>query len=182
MKVLYQELKNLQAKPQYFGLGFIQLKVNALERYHFYHPDLLPVVNIEEEVHNHRYDFESEIILGSLTNKIYHFEQSENGLYLLENESCSEIKLTEDQKNKKIGNIELFSTIVYEKGNKYFMDYRTYHTVNTKKCVTKLTRSKYLQETAQVIRPIDSLTICPFSLKLDESVCWDIIKKVIDNK
>ena len=65
------ELKEilLKTNPQYFGLGFIQCKINQHERVHIYHPDLMPIVNIEEEIHNHRYDFESTILMGKLTIK-----------------------------------------------------------------------------------------------------------------
>ena len=75
-----QELKNilLQTKPHYFGLGFIQCKINQYERIHVYHPDLMPIVNIEEEVHNHRYDFESKILMGKIKNKKYQFLENKN--------------------------------------------------------------------------------------------------------
>lgn len=179
---LYQTIRQLEAKPYYFGLGFIQLKINDNERFHFYHPSLLPIINIEEEVHNHRYDFISEVLIGELNNKIYHFNSNIDGKYMKEYESCNpNITLSKEEKNFQIGDLNLFTCLKVTKGEKYFMDNRTFHTLETSTCMTKLTRSQHLQKYAEVIRPIDSEPICPFSAKLSESECWNIIEKVMLN-
>lgn len=176
-----KQLYDLNINPQYFGLGFIQLKINDSERYHFYNPNLLPIVNIEEEVHNHRYNFSSEVIGGEIINKIYHFEAQENGNFIKENETCNAgIKLTENEKNKQIGFLKLDLVDIVHAGKKYDMSYNVFHTIETKYCITKLTRSDYLQPYAQVIRPINSMVTCPFSKPLSTQDCWTIIKETLD--
>jgi hypothetical protein len=66
-------LRATGARPHWFGLGFIQLKLTNNERMHFWHPDLQPIVP-EEEIHDHRYDFESFVIKGELRHQIYTFK------------------------------------------------------------------------------------------------------------
>lgn len=177
---LYQTIRQLDAKPIYFGLGFIQLKINDNERFHFYHPSLLPIINIEEEVHNHRYDFVSEVLIGELNNKIYHFNPLITGQYMKEYESCNaNTILSKEEKNFTIGNLELFSYIKINKGEKYFMDHRTFHTLETSLCMTKLHRSEYFKKYAEVVKPLYGESICPFSLKLSENDCWNIIEQVM---
>jgi hypothetical protein len=182
LMALYEDLKSKKIQPYYFGLGFIQLKINNYQRYHFYHPDLAPIINVEEEIHNHRYDFQSEILAGEINNKIYHFHSNLNGNYIKSNESCSESKiLTKEEKDYQLGDKKLFSSLLYIAGNTYFMDYRTFHTIEAKKCITKLTRSDYMQDYAQVIREKETSPICPFSKKISEESCWKIIKDLIIN-
>lgn len=179
-KMDIKKLYDFKIHPQYFGLGFIQLKINNYERYHFYHPSLLPIVNIEE-VHNHRYDFLSEVLLGSITNKIYNFNLNENGNFICENETCSaDKKLTEIEKNKQRGNIVLDSVNIINAGTKYKMDFNVFHAIEAQYCITKLTRSDYLQPYAQVIREVNADIICPFLKPMSLDQCWNIIKDVIN--
>lgn len=171
-----QQLKEIltQTTPQYFGLGFIQCKINQYERIHVYHPDLTPIINIEEEIHNHRYDFLSTILLGNITNKKYDFIISENPTHFLQNESCNENIKPVHQENM-YGHILLTSENIVKEGESYFMNYNEFHTFETSKCITYLKRSDYKQELAQVVRPIGSNVACPFSKKLSQEQCWSII-------
>lgn len=171
------ELKEIVSKtePKFFGLGFIQCKINDRERIHFYHPTLVPTVNIEEEVHNHRYDFESTILMGKINNKKYQFiEDNDNATHFLQSESCNEsIKI--EKSNNIYGTVVLESDECISKGEAYLMKFYEFHTFHTTKCITYLKRSSYKQDTAQVIRPINSEIICPFSIKLSPEECWNII-------
>lgn len=173
-----QELKEilLKTNPQYFGLGFIQCKINKYERVHVYHPDLMPIVNIEEEIHNHRYDFDSIILMGQIKNKKYEFIEDEiNPTHFLQNESCNESIKEENPKNV-YGRIALISEEVVTQGHSYFMNSEEFHTFETKECITYLKRSDYKQDMAQVIRPLNAKIICPFSKKLSQEQCWLIIE------
>jgi hypothetical protein len=172
------ELERILSKttPAFFGLGFIQCKINQYERVHFYHPKLTPTVNIEEEVHNHRYDFESTILSGQIVNKKYKFiENKNNPTHFLQNESCNE---SVEAKNTVpiYGQIVLDSNDCIIQGHAYLMKFDEFHTFSTTKCITYLKRSDYKQEFAQVVRPLNSEIICPFSIKLSQQDCWDIIK------
>lgn len=165
--------------PSYFGLGFIQCKISSGKRYHFYHPTVLPIVNIEEEIHDHRYDFFSTILFGSLENKIYSFTENVDGNYYKQYESCEEGKKSPSKITK--GNIELLSQEIHSVSNgNYIMLHTMFHTVSAKLCVTRLNRSIYKKRYSNVIRPINELKICPFSLKLKESECWSVINDILD--
>ncbi len=69
----------------YFGLGFIQLKINFETRMHFYSPEL-PQITSNEDVHNHRYDFESCVLKGELEQELFHVINGDT--HLREQESC----------------------------------------------------------------------------------------------
>jgi hypothetical protein len=171
------EIKKIVSKtdPKFFGLGFIQCKINDQERMHFYHHSLVPTVNLEEEVHNHRYDFESTILMGKINNKKYQFiEDDNNPTHFLQNESCNEL-IKVEKSNNIYGRIVLESDECISKDETYLMKFNEFHTFHTNKCITYLKRSSYKQDTAQVIRPINSEIICPFSIKLSHQECWDII-------
>jgi hypothetical protein len=176
MKNLLTKWQEEGLRPYYFGLGFIQLKLNNEERVHFYHPDLPPIVNYEEEIHDHRYHFHSKILKGSLNNRIYLFEADKNGQHLSQKESCDEkIILTDEQKEPVKGNLNLFAEMIYTENQSYYMDFHSLHTVQTEHCITWLKRSNYMQNLATVIRPMEAEKICPFSKKIDEKTCWDIM-------
>lgn len=170
------ELENILKKttPHYFGLGFIQCKINDQERIHIYHPDLVPVVNIEEEIHNHRYDFSSKILLGSIINKKYDFSEYGHITHFLQNESCNpEVKI--DNSQKLYGSIKLTSETLLQQGETYFMAFDEFHTFQTEKCITHLKRSNYKQDVAQVVRPLNGEIVCPFSKTLSVEQCWELI-------
>lgn len=176
---LYFYLKNNNIKPNYFGLGFIQCKISESIRAHFYHPSIQPIVNIEEEIHDHRYNFTSYILHGKLINKRYKFVEDDNGQYIKQFESCNKNIEVKDQKIT-IGNIENFgkSDNLIENCN-YYMDHRWFHTIQSENCVTLLRRSEYKKEYSNVIRPINSEKICPFSKTVDAQECWNIIKELL---
>ena len=62
------DLKKDCVKIHFFGLGFIQIKLNSLRRWHFYSSKLPAFV---EHPHDHRYIFTSTIHFGRLTQRVY---------------------------------------------------------------------------------------------------------------
>ena len=76
-------LKNHCARIYYFGLGFIQVKLDDSFRVHYY-TDKLPAIT--EDIHNHRYDFTSEVVSGKLSTTIYRLAVGETHRIL--NSSC----------------------------------------------------------------------------------------------
>lgn len=174
MKYLYNLLKEKQVKPNFFGLGFIQCKVSNSERYHFYHPSLLPTINYEEEVHDHRYDFNSKILKGHLRNKLYEFNENIDGKYNLQQESCNpNIKVKDSF--IKYGNLKLISDVTYKENDTYFMGHTCFHTVESSLAITHLIRSEYKKEFANVIRNNNNKKICPFEKQISEKECWEFI-------
>ncbi|AXQ69990.1 hypothetical protein HOU03_gp278 [Caulobacter phage CcrSC] len=66
----YEALRASGAVPQNFGLGFIQLKLTEHSRVHFWTGE--PNVP-EDEIHDHRYDFTSEVIKGFIEHETFDF-------------------------------------------------------------------------------------------------------------
>ena len=72
----------------FFGLGFIHVKLNESERVHFY-TNAFQKTTLAEEVHNHRYDFESIILKGTFVQEIFSFHLNDQGNSWLTKETCN---------------------------------------------------------------------------------------------
>ena len=179
--LLLDFLKNSHVKPAFFGLGFIQCKVSQYERYHFYHEDLYPIVDMEEEIHDHRYDFVSTILKGQLINKLYEFTPNEKGEYYSELESCNKDNIVTDKKRTQ-GNIVLLSMQTYKENESYEIKFEQLHTIEAKNCITHLVRTDYKKKLATVVRHNKVEKNCPFSKQIDEKTCWQIIEEILIRK
>jgi hypothetical protein len=168
-------LLNNHQSIHYFGLGFVQLKLNDSERIHFY-VDNLPKTCDIEEIHNHRYNFVSTIIKGEFDQYIFDVEKSDTGKYFLTQETCSEEKL---QFPKVPVSIKLFYQKKYWAGNSYYIDHNTFHRVFSNNSITYIRRGKYQKQFADVIYKIGSDLVCPFSIKLSKEELFDIVEESI---
>lgn len=176
MKINIKWLKENCKMIHYFGLGFIQVKIGQLHRMHFY-TKLLPPIVPEEDVHNHRYDFESKILLGSFTQEIFNVIPGDT--HLLEDESCQEG--VETKTEAKPCSIITSSQHTYGVGCKYYISHEVFHRVQYEgDCITQLLRSPYRKDFAQVIRPKEQGKICPFSQKVEEKDLWKIIEEIVE--
>ncbi len=161
----------------YFGLGFIQLKLNDKERVHFYNKVLPAIIDLED-VHNHRYNFESKIISGSLKQNIY--RTLPGTTHFLKQESCNP--------NNKVNisgyllSIDLLYSHELTKNSHYFIDHNTFHNVQSDNCITYIKRSDYKKELADVITKVNQPLICPFSQKIEENYLWEIVDQMLKNK
>lgn len=158
----------------FFGLGFIQLKLDHFVRFHFYSSELPSYMN-EEEIHNHRYDFQSHILKGTL--KSEHYEITEGVDYILEQESCKpgiEVKV-----EPVLCSIKSVSSHTYNEGEKYKIEHDEFHKVVGIDCVTHVVRGLYMKDNADVIRKVNSEKICPFSKQIPEQELWDIVESMI---
>ena len=68
-KNLYDYLKENYDSIDSYGLGFIQIKCENIN-YNFYHKDI-DLFDSVSSPHNHQQDFVSEVLKGSLTEKLY---------------------------------------------------------------------------------------------------------------
>ena len=88
-------LKKNAESIHYFGLGFIQVKINFPNRIHFYTTQLDKTVQ-EEEIHNHRYNFKSQILKGRFTQTIFTANKTDlSYTHYMTQESCNENDKTE---------------------------------------------------------------------------------------
>lgn len=172
MNISVDYLKKKHQMIHYFGLGFIQIKIDNYLRYHFYSPELPPIT---ESPHNHRYSFISEILHGTIENTVYGLVKGST--HILRNESCSKDSVAEGIKVET--SIKELHTKKYNKGQSYFMPYTVFHTVKADNCITKLTRSNYRQKYAQVIGISGKETVCPFSKEIKKEDLWDIVNYML---
>ena len=171
---LKSEAKSVHA----FGLGFIQLKLSEHHRLHFYCPEVTLTVG-EEDVHDHRYGFKSEVIKGSLENSLFVLDFSQN-THLLREESCNPNRPVENKDNIICGLNELgqFTTLA---GSTYSLSKDTLHRVETKRAITFLTREVPTKDAARVVIKANGPVICPFSVNLNEEELWRLIAREIHN-
>jgi hypothetical protein len=161
----------------YFGLGFIQLKLNDAERLHFY-TDKIPKTVEEEEVHNHRYNFVSSILLGEFTQQIFEVDlNAAEKPYVLTQESCNaDNKL--DFPKVECDIKQVFSKC-YVIGESYYIDHNTFHKVSSISAITHVRRSGYKKQYADVIYKKDQAIVCPFSVKMTPNELFEIIETII---
>jgi hypothetical protein len=165
--------------PHYFGLGFIQLKLNKYERIHFYHPELMPILD-DEEIHDHRYTFRSRILKGSLTNEIFVYDSmlfTDLGLFEV---SCSMEDAGKPPHFLKEVDISMVCSFSLTEGSEYALSADAFHRIKYHEpTITYLTRGEIIKDYARIIKPVVAPDVCPFSKKMDEAELWDIIEKII---
>ncbi len=63
------------------GNGFLQLELGDGARLHIWSDDLPPAQRVNTAIHNHRFSFNSNVLLGTLINKEYRFLSGGTGSY-----------------------------------------------------------------------------------------------------
>lgn len=174
MKLDIDFLKQHHSKIHFFGLGFVQLKLDANMRMHFYHPELMPIVG-EEEIHNHRYDFISTILAGKLHQQKYHVHFDITAAHEMVYESCTAGEEVDPQPVsvmvRPVGGLQTYTC-----GESYTIHHNEFHTVDAEFAITRLYRGAIQHRYASVVRPKNAEKVCPFSKTLSDSECWQIIE------
>lgn len=161
----FKDINWLKANHQmihYFGLGFIQLKIDNTYRMHFY-TESLPAIVSQEDVHNHRYSFFSEIVKGKLLQELYQITDGDT--HIKEQETCK-AGIGADGMGVKCG-LKETSRHRYFAGSRYWLNHDTFHRVWSANAITLLTRGEIEKELAEVVRPVNAPKICPFSKKVE---------------
>lgn len=175
LEVTLENLKRRSTCIQYFGLGFIQIKLEKEYRIHFY-TSLLPAIIDKEDIHNHRYDFTSYILYGELHQEVFSLRDGDT--HNLEEESCQEGYIPKKESGK-LCRIEKLSEQYLIQGSYYTLDHKTFHRVTSTSAITFLKRGDYRKNLAEVVRPINGFKICPFSKKVSEEELWGIVADIL---
>lgn len=165
------DLKKNYKKIHFFGLGFIQLKLNATERLHFYTSKLAPITS-EEDVHNHRYNFTSTILEGEFSQDF--FKIVPGNTHTLKKESCNPDIKVENALEVRCG-LEFVESKSYKAGDTYTIIHDEFHRVRGKECITFIKRGPILKKAADVLYSDKSDRVCPFSLNISQKDLWEII-------
>jgi hypothetical protein len=168
------------SKPYWFGLGFLQLKLSESERMHFWLPEIPHPER--EEIHNHRYDFTSQVLAGSLYQETY-LVMNIN----LVDDPKWEIFETDCRPGHEGSVIATFGCDVrpfgaqtLSAGSVYTLPHTTFHTTEgTKFAVTYLTRKPKVLSYASVVKKTGAPTTCPFKEQISEKRCWDYIEHAL---
>ena len=160
--------------PHWFGLGFIQLKLDYVNRMHFWHPDLTADVP-DEEVHNHRYSFRSTLVAGALTNEIFSFEPHSGGQYEMVSVSC---KKGDGDIWEARGNRKSLAFIPVARGERYYLDRDTFHRTHARFAITRLQRNCDVpfRPRAMVLKQVDGPRVCPFGNDIPVGRLWEYIE------
>ena len=168
-------LKASGAKPSWFGLGFIQLQMDERHRMHFWHPELPSDSAYDEEWHDHRYSFDSHVLVGSIRNEIAFSVPNPNG-DMSEYEVCCEGNGAVFKQKVDLNYLTEFET---KAGESYFLQQDALHKVWADRCVTVQTR--YLTDIKPKARVVASKYASPnpFEAHLPEDHLWGIIEDLI---
>ena len=166
--------------PHWFGLGFIQLKLNYTHRVHFWHPALdkdLP----DEELHDHRYNFTSHVLKGQLTNEVWQFLPADTGTLELVTVDCKPGDSAEPDVISK-GHTTLLASHTMHAGDHYHMYMDTFHRIHATHAITLLERDTVQKDLARVIRNPINPFVCPFAAPKPVKELWELIKDCIENE
>ena len=173
--------KSYGSKPYWFGLGFIQLKLNDVSRVHYWCP-WIPAPE-REEIHDHRYNFKSTVVAGVL-----HFELYEPTPMQRDHVFTHELFQTdcapghEGNKDPKAYPVTLEHRGTYDvhAGSSYWFSEKQFHTTEgTRFAITYLEREEKTKQFANVIKPKGAPVSCPFAKTLPEDECWSYIEQAI---
>ncbi len=176
-------LREQGAEPHWFGLGFIQLKVNSTERLQFYpdDPAYRPFVGAKE-IHDHRYDFASQVLQGEIAQTIFEVGEVAGEHYEMTNVSCDPQKPAHQTdpvpvKVRPISRMTIFA------GGHYWLDADSFHTFRGyNNAITLLTRGLPRKSNARVLRPIGSEAVCAFSQPKPVAELWEVIESMLPPK
>lgn len=164
---------------QFFGLGFVQVKLTPTTRYHFYHPSLQVIT---ENPHNHRTALTSHVLSGVLESRIWRLypedEAPPDALYLEKKAvtcttSAPSVVLPEPC------HVHAKQIHVHQaaKGFAYYIDNTVYHQVfrvGQRPCVTFVTLSGEKRDFASVLSLKEES--CPFSVPMRKPDLWALVK------
>jgi phosphoribosyl-ATP pyrophosphohydrolase len=173
-------LRNFEVDPAYFGLGFIQLKIDIENRIHFYH-DVLPVLS--ETPHDHRYKFTSHVLQGTLEQTLFQWDNTPVGDHEKHLVDCSATSNLLTRQPPINGRITPTLRASFTSGSWYEIEANTLHTVSGKNnAITHLQRGEAYKDFATVVAKNGDNIVCPFSDPITTSRCWELIEDMLPKK
>jgi hypothetical protein len=144
---------------------------------HFWHQDL-PGFAGEEELHDHRYDFISRVLVGQTTHEEWYFEKGNDGSMEIIEKSCqpgAEIP----PRRVALGEVRKGGTYTMVRGSEYHFPHDRFHRIETSRCVTLLERGDIVKDVARIIKKVGDPDFCPFEQQLPEAQLWDCIDDLL---
>lgn len=158
-------LKRSCNKITNWGLGFIQVKCGDVN-YNFYHKDLELFCN-HDAPHSHQQDFISEVVSGSIEEKLYEVISGDCRIYC----GCGK------PNDEMYGDYKFINVNTHDKGSLYLRKKEDFHSVEAEHgTITKVTKYGSDKTPAWVISEDK-----PDKVKrLSEEVLWQMVEEVYD--
>lgn len=172
------------AHPHYFGLGFIQLKVEKDQRLHFWVPHWPAIPGSATELHDHRYDFISTVLKGSVEQEVFSATPTQPEPF----KGCMEL-VEVDCKPGREGAPEIQGYVRanllvahrVEAGQQYRLGNEAFHRAwSVGPTITLLERGPIAKDLARVLRPVGTPFACPFDNAITEGQCWEHIARMLE--
>ena len=178
--ITVDELRALDGRPHYMGLGVIKHMFRGNRAYHFYSDKTLAIV---EDIHEHRFGFTSTVIKGELKNYIYEIDGTDpNSTLQVERGECT----AGAERNIIQSNINLIEACTFTTlpSQSYHIEYTTLHKVEciTPKVITLLTKELPNRQTnPRFITDTANPSVCAFSEPKTEAECWELIEYTLSD-
>jgi hypothetical protein len=182
--LVVDRLRALGVVPHYFGLGFIQMKIDDVWRVHVWVPEWPTIPGAENELHDHRYGFESHVLKGALVHELFALgatdaaaEGSGDWLELIE-VTCkpgeTDVPMVQGfVRPQFIGRFEVHT------GGQYALGTEAFHrSTPVGPTVTLVKRGPVARKNARVLRPVGSSFSCPFALDTSVEACWAKVEEI----
>ena len=164
--------------PHWFGLGFIQLKLTENTRIHFWLPWLKG--NEREEILNHRYNFVSRVLAGSLHKEIYQVTPNDFGDHELFTTTCAPGSEGESKDFRSVSCSQI-AAFDLKAPSTYFFGHDQFHTTEgTDFAITYLERESKVKSDAMVVKLAGAPTTCPFANPLPVDELWEHIERGLE--
>lgn len=164
------------AVPHWFGLGFIQLRLNERQRMQFWHPAFLGTA--EGEVHSHPFSFCSQVVVGELTHETWRFEPDEDGDARRTPAPCCG-GCAGAAMPATTGKLTLSGRYTLAAGSKFFFTAADFHRMVSRRAVALLCRGLTEDRPACVVRPINQDPPYRPCAPKGTAECWDIIEDLL---
>lgn len=170
-------LRALGVQPSFFGLGFIQFKIDERKRLHLWHPEFLELTGgvYDDEWHDHRYPFQSQVLVGSITNQLAAHVDASNGEYEVWEVCC------EGNGADRAGNAHLFEvgTFITGVGETYSLHQDALHKATAERCMTLQNRLDAPSKLKARVVTKDYRSPNPFSINVSSKRLWEIMEDVV---
>lgn len=152
------------SEPRLHPNGFIQYDLpDDRGRLHIWHPDLPVAQIVHTPIHDHTFDFESQVIFGSLTHTPFTFDQRPDGDYRLYRAVVEFGEDTRLEPTTRVGNMVSGGAIDFFKGDRYSFFAGRFHT-STAQVLT----ATIMQKTATGVFPQPYIAV-PVSVNPDNN-------------
>ena len=178
----FDDLRSLNSRLLVHPNGWIQLNLDELHRLHVWPDKPITKRKVDTPIHDHIFDFESKIFLGTIQNIMCDFVEDSNGDYHLY--QVSPYKLAKKEMPLELINNQRYrcvekETALYSAGQTYHMKRKDFHESEHEGLALTIIEFGYI-DTSALAR-----IACPYQKQpdsefrrdtMDQEVLWNIVR------